>query len=197
MASRCRTFWCDCHVPQTSGCGAPTSSRRWPAGARRAAVGLGVQDFGGGDLVGGKFADQALVPKIFGFLLWNAAFLGVFSVFASFKAVTVVVLFLVGTDFALVLALQTSLMNVAREVRTLTIAFNLSNTIGAVLGAAIGQEQSLASDSFGSPPYTTAVDRYSSLLIEKTGSNLDVYDGVSRLEKPEVTTWSNFLDRDN
>lgn len=46
---------------------------------------------------GGKFADQALVPKIFRFLLWNAAFLGAFSVFAS----TVVVLFLVGTGFAL------------------------------------------------------------------------------------------------
>lgn len=103
---------------------AALAGRRAPGGGR-----VGMQDFGGGDLVGGKFAVQALVPKIFGFLLWNAAFLGAFSVFASFKAVTVVVLFLVGTGFALVLALQTSLMNVAREVRTLAATLTIAPLI--------------------------------------------------------------------
>jgi MFS transporter, DHA1 family, inner membrane transport protein len=94
-----------------------------------------------GNLVGGKFADKALVPTIFGFLLWNAVFLGAFSIFASSKTVTTLVLFLVGTGFALVPALQTRLMNVAGEAQTLAAAlnhsaFNLSNAIGAVLGGA-------------------------------------------------------------
>lgn len=126
---------------------AALARRRAPGGGR-----VGVQDFGGGDLVGGKFADQALVPKIFGFLLWSAAFLGAFSVFASFKAVTVVVLFLVGTGFALVLALQTSLMNVAREVRTLAAELTVARLISRTRsvpswGAAIGQEPSLTTQS--------------------------------------------------
>lgn len=94
-----------------------------------------------GNLVGGKFADKALVPTIFGFLLWNAVFLGAFSMFAGSKPATVTVLFLVGTGFALVPALQTRLMNVAGEAQTMAAAlnhsaFNLSNAIGAVLGGA-------------------------------------------------------------
>ncbi|GAA0527483.1 hypothetical protein [Pigmentiphaga daeguensis] len=63
-----------------------------------------------GDLAGGRFAGQALVPKIFEVLLWNAVFLGAFSVFASSKAATAVVLFLVGTGFDLLPEISTVMM---------------------------------------------------------------------------------------
>jgi DHA1 family inner membrane transport protein len=92
-----------------------------------------------GNLVGGRLADRALVPAIFGMLAWNALFLALFSVTAESRVGTLVVLFLIGCGFALVPALQVRLMNVAGEAQTLAAslnhsAFNLSNAIGAAVG---------------------------------------------------------------
>ena len=95
-----------------------------------------------------EFAAQALVRTIVGFLLWNAVFLGALSVFASFKAATIVVLFLLGTGFALVLAFQKKFMNVAVEVRTLAVALTIARSISRTRSmpsweAAIGQKLSI------------------------------------------------------
>lgn len=104
-----------------------------------------------GNLVGGWLADRALVPAIFGMLVWNAVFLGLFSVVAPSSAGTLVVLFLIGCGFALVPALQVRLMNVAGEAQTLAAAlnhsaFNLSNALGAAVGGyAIAQGAGWAS----------------------------------------------------
>lgn len=92
-----------------------------------------------GNLAGGWLADRALVPAIFGMLLWNALFLAVFSVAAFSSNWTLVVLFLIGCGFALVPALQVRLMNVAGDAQTLAAglnhsAFNLSNALGAAVG---------------------------------------------------------------
>ena len=92
-----------------------------------------------GNLVGGWLADRALVPAIFGIMIWNAVFLAMFSVLAGSDIGTVIVLFLIGCGFALVPALQVRLMNVAGEAQTLAAslnhsAFNISNAIGASLG---------------------------------------------------------------
>jgi Arabinose efflux permease len=92
-----------------------------------------------GNLVGGWLADRALTPAIFGFLLWNALVMAGFWYVASSSAAVTVALFLIGTGFALVPALQTRLMNVAGEAQTLAAAlnhsaFNISNAIGASLG---------------------------------------------------------------
>lgn len=92
-----------------------------------------------GNIAGGWLADRALVPAIFGMLLWNALFLGLFSLAAPSAPGTVVVLFLIGCGFALVPALQVRLMNVAGEAQTLAAslnhsAFNLSNALGAAAG---------------------------------------------------------------
>ena len=92
-----------------------------------------------GNLIGGWLADRALVPAIFYIMIWNAVFLGAFSLFASSGVGTLAVLFLIGCGFALVPALQVRLMNVAGEAQTLAAAlnhsaFNISNAVGASLG---------------------------------------------------------------
>ncbi|MFJ4142234.1 MFS transporter [Pseudomonas sp. NPDC089734] len=94
-----------------------------------------------GNLVGGWLADRALIPAIFAIMVWNAFFLGLFSVFASSTVVTLVLLFLIGCGFALVPALQVRLMAVAGKAQTLAAAlnhsaFNISNAVGATLGGA-------------------------------------------------------------
>lgn len=92
-----------------------------------------------GNLVGGWLADRALIPAIFGMLVWNIVFLALFSITASSQAWALVTLFLIGNGFALVPALQTHLMQVAGKAQTLAAAlnhsaFNASNAIGATLG---------------------------------------------------------------
>lgn len=95
-----------------------------------------------GNLAGGWLADRALVPAITGMLIWNALFLGLFSLAAPSKSATVIVLFLIGCGFALVPALQVRLMNVAGQAQTLAAslnhsAFNLSNALGAAVGGMV------------------------------------------------------------
>lgn len=92
-----------------------------------------------GNLIGGWLADRALIPAIFGMLVWNIVFLALFSITASSPAWALVTLFLIGNGFALVPALQTHLMQVAGKAQTLAAAlnhsaFNASNAIGATLG---------------------------------------------------------------
>ncbi|GAB7530219.1 MFS transporter [Pseudomonas sp. 3A(2025)] len=94
-----------------------------------------------GNLVGGWLADRNLLRAIFVIMGWNVVVLALFSVFASSAMATLVVLFLVGTGFALVPALQVRLMSVAGGAQTLAAAlnhsaFNISNAVGASLGGA-------------------------------------------------------------
>lgn len=92
-----------------------------------------------GNIVGGRMADRGLIASIFLMLLWNVACLVLFARLAEFRSAVLVVLFLLGTGFALVPTLQARLMDVAREGQTLAAslnhsAFNLANAIGATLG---------------------------------------------------------------
>jgi len=92
-----------------------------------------------GNLIGGWLADRALVPAIFGMLMWNAVFLGLFSLTAGSPGWALPTLFLIGNGFALVPALQARLMHIAGQSQTLAAAlnhsaFNAANAIGATLG---------------------------------------------------------------
>lgn len=92
-----------------------------------------------GNIVGGWAADRALIPAIFGILVWNAVFLSVFYFTATDPLSAAVTLFLIGIGFALVPALQARLMDVAQDAQALAAAmhhsaFNLSNAIGAWTG---------------------------------------------------------------
>lgn len=92
-----------------------------------------------GNVAGGWLADRALVPSIFGIMAWNAVFLALFWQVAGDPVPAAVSLFLIGIGFALVPALQSRLMEVARGAQSLAAsmnhsAFNLSNAIGAWAG---------------------------------------------------------------
>lgn len=92
-----------------------------------------------GNLVGGWMADRALIPAIFGMLVWNAVFLALFSLTASSTFWAICTLFLIGNGFALVPALQSHLMKISGKAQILSAAlnhsaFNLSNALGATLG---------------------------------------------------------------
>lgn len=92
-----------------------------------------------GNIVGARLADGALLPTIGGVLVWNILMLTLFAMTAGHGWAATAGVFLVGTGFALVPALQTRLMDVAGEAQTLAAALNhsalnIANALGAWLG---------------------------------------------------------------
>jgi DHA1 family inner membrane transport protein len=95
-----------------------------------------------GSLVGGWFADRALMLSIFVLLVWSGAVLALFTVAAAHPWSVAVDLFLIGNIVAICPALQTRLMDTAAEAQTLAAAlnhsaFNLANALGAWLGGVV------------------------------------------------------------
>lgn len=92
-----------------------------------------------GNIAGCWLADRTLIPAIFGIIVWNVVFLALFFLTATDPIAAGATLFMIGIGFALVPALQTRLMDVARHAQSLAAAmnhsaFNLSNAIGAWTG---------------------------------------------------------------
>lgn len=92
-----------------------------------------------GNIIGGRLADRALIPSIYGMIVWNIVFLALFSLLAQWKATALFTIFMLGNGFALVPALQAHMMNIAGEAQTLASslthsAFNISNALGASFG---------------------------------------------------------------
>jgi DHA1 family inner membrane transport protein len=115
------------------------------AGLPLAGVPLVLALFGfgmvGGNLVGSRLADKALMPTIGGLLVWAALVLTTFSFAAHHVATAALNVFLIGTIVAIGPALQIRLMDVAGEAQTLAAAlnhsaFNTANALGAWLGGA-------------------------------------------------------------
>jgi DHA1 family inner membrane transport protein len=101
-----------------------------------ALFGLGMV---GGNLVGSRLADKALMPTIGGLLVWAALVLTTFSFAAHHVATAALNVFLIGTTVAIGPALQIRLMDVAGDAQTLAAAlnhsaFNMANALGAWLG---------------------------------------------------------------
>lgn len=101
-----------------------------------ALFGLGMV---GGNLVGSRLADKALMPTIGGLLVWAALVLTTFSFAAHHGATAALNVFLIGTIVAIGPALQIRLMDVAGDAQTLAAAlnhsaFNMANALGAWLG---------------------------------------------------------------
>jgi DHA1 family inner membrane transport protein len=93
----------------------------------------------GGNLVGSRLADKALMPTIGGLLVWAALVLTTFSFAAHHMATAALDVFLIGTIDAIGPALQIRLMDVAGDAQTLAAAlnhsaFNMANALGAWLG---------------------------------------------------------------
>ncbi|HCI6803534.1 TPA: MFS transporter [Klebsiella quasipneumoniae subsp. similipneumoniae] len=92
-----------------------------------------------GNIIGGRLADIALIPSIFGIIAWNIVFLGLFSLTGTLQIPVLIVLFMLGCGFSLVPSLQAHMMNIAGEAQTLASslthsAFNISNALGAAAG---------------------------------------------------------------
>lgn len=92
-----------------------------------------------GNIIGGRLADRALIPAIYGMLLWNLIMLALFALVSQWKAPALIALFLLGNGFSLVPALQSHMMNIAGDAQTLASslthsAFNISNALGAAFG---------------------------------------------------------------
>lgn len=96
-----------------------------------------------GNLIGGHFADRRLMPMLYTALTGLAVVLGLFTVLASDKIVSVVAVFLVGAlGFATVPPLQKHVLDHAHGAPTLASAanigaFNLGNALAAWLGGLV------------------------------------------------------------
>lgn len=96
-----------------------------------------------GMLAGGRLADRALMPSMYGSLVFTALVLFGFGMVVHTKLGAVVGVFLLGmTTSVLVPCLQTRLMDVAREGQSLAAALNhstlnLANALGAWLGGLV------------------------------------------------------------
>ena len=96
-----------------------------------------------GNLVGGRLADRALMPSLYGTLGALGLLLALFAVTAHNQVVAAVTLFLIGgAGMACVPIIQTRIMDVAHGAPTLAaaanhLAFNLANASGAFLGGVV------------------------------------------------------------
>jgi len=103
-------------------------------------LGLGMV---GGNLVGGKFADRALMPMLYVSLGGLAVVLALFTVTAHHKILAAVTLVLIGAlGFATVPPLQKRVLDQAHGAPTLASAvnigaFNLGNALSAWLGGLV------------------------------------------------------------
>jgi DHA1 family inner membrane transport protein len=93
----------------------------------------------GGNLVGARLADKALMPTIGGLLAWSALVLGAIPFTAPYTIAICINVFLLGTVVAIGPALQIRLMDTAGDAQTLAAAlnhsaFNVANALGAWLG---------------------------------------------------------------
>ncbi|KOU52469.1 MFS transporter [Streptomyces sp. WM6378] len=96
-----------------------------------------------GNLIGGRFADRALMPLLYVSLSGLALVLALFTVAAHDKAASAVVIFLIGAlGFATVPPLQKRVLDQAAGAPTLASAvnigaFNLGNALSAWLGGIV------------------------------------------------------------
>ena len=101
--------------------------------------GLGMN---AGNLIGSRLADKSLMGTIGGMLAVNVVVMAAFGLTAQWPVALCLTTFLLGTGFAAAPAVQSRLMDVAREGQTLAAAsmhsaFNIANAIGAVLGGLV------------------------------------------------------------
>ncbi|MDR3494712.1 MAG: MFS transporter [Ancalomicrobiaceae bacterium] len=101
-----------------------------------ALFGLGMN---AGNLLGSRFADRSLMGTIGCMLVFNIVIMTTFGLVAQWPVALCITTFLLGCTFAVGPAVQSRLMDVARDGQTLAAAsmhsaFNIANAIGAWLG---------------------------------------------------------------
>ncbi|MFJ2743084.1 MFS transporter [Streptomyces sp. NPDC087440] len=149
-----------------------------------------------GNLVGGRYADRALMPLLYVSLAGLAVVLALFTVTAHDKAAAAVTLFLIGAfGFATVPPLQKRVLDQAAAAPTLASAgnigaFNLGNSLAAWLGGLV-----IAGGlGFTAPNWVGAGLAVSALVVAFVSGSLDRRTGHSGsrviaggVPEPEVT----------
>ena len=117
------------------------------AGFSPAAVTIVLAVYGvgmtGGTLVGGRLADRALMPSLYGGLVAVTVVLGTFGWLAQSKPGALIAVFAMGFSASILIpALQTRLMDVAHEGQSLAASLNhstlnVANALGAWLGSVV------------------------------------------------------------
>ncbi|SEQ95159.1 MFS transporter [Microlunatus flavus] len=124
-----------------------------------------------GTLLGGRLADRALIPTLFGGLAGIGVVLALFGVLATTPVGAFVAVFLLGASGSLMLpALQTRLMDVAAGGQSLAAALNhatlnIANALGAWLGGAV----LAAGHSYAWPSRVSVVLPVLGILVLATG----------------------------
>lgn len=95
-----------------------------------------------GNLVGSRLADKSLMGTIGGMLVFNIVVMTGFGLVANLPVPLAIATFLLGCTFAAGPAIQSRLMDVAREGQTLAAAslhaaLNIANALGAWLGGRV------------------------------------------------------------
>lgn len=96
-----------------------------------------------GNFIGGRLADRALMPSLYGALLALATVLAIFTVTAQGKTGAAITIFLIGVaGFMIGPMIQTRIMEKAGGTPSLVSAavqsaFNIANSIGAYLGGLV------------------------------------------------------------
>lgn len=96
----------------------------------------------GGNLVGARLADRALMKTIGGLMVYSAVLLACFGSLVQYLPTALAGVFLLGGVSALAPAMQIRLMDVAGDAQTLAAAlnhsaFNFANAMGALLGGTL------------------------------------------------------------
>lgn len=117
------------------------------AGFSAAAVTIVLATYGVGmtcgTLVGGRLADRALMPSLYGGLIAVTVVLSVFGWMAHTKPTALIAVFALGFSSSILIpALQTRLMDVAHEGQSLAASLNhstlnVANALGAWLGGVV------------------------------------------------------------
>jgi DHA1 family inner membrane transport protein len=117
------------------------------AGFSAAAVTIVLAVYGigmtGGTLLGGRLADRALMPSLYGGLVAVIVVLGTFGWLAHSKPGALIAVFAMGFSASILIpALQTRLMDVAHEGQSLAASLNhstlnMANALGAWLGSLV------------------------------------------------------------
>ncbi|NOL42497.1 MFS transporter [Kribbella sandramycini] len=134
-----------------------------------------------GTLVGGRLADRALMPSLYGGLIAVTVVLTVFGWLAHTKPTALLAVFLLGFSSSILIpALQTRLMDVAHEGQSLAASLNHSTlNVANALGAWLGSVVLAAGYGYEWPSRVGAALAVAGLIFALVSGRMDRRQGTS------------------
>jgi len=152
-----------------------------------AVYGIGMT---GGTLVGGRLADRAVMPSLYGGLVAITVILGVFGWLAQTKPGALFAVFAMGFSASVLIpALQTRLMDVAHEGQSLAASLNHSTlNVANALGAWLGSLVLAAGYGYEWPSRVGAALAVAGLVLALVSGLMDRRTQVSNASLPDSQT---------